>query len=129
MKYSLTGTGSDGKPVSQVVDFPDEAAVRAYADWKGFAVTKITLLPDQTTEIPLDNQPRPPTTECDRLKANATICYFCASAFLIAGILSVPLPVIFPVLLISTALFLFSIGASYRIGARVRTAITEQSHH
>lgn len=129
MKYSITGTAANGTPVSQVVDFPDEAAVQAYADWNGIAVTKITLLPDQTTEVPLDNQPRPPSTEYDRLKANATICYFCASACLIAGILSLSLPVIFPVLLISTALFLFSIGASYRIGAQVLRVIEKQNAH
>lgn len=120
MKYAIEGIGADGMLINLVMDFADEAAVRAYADSNGIRLTSIAPLADQSAAVNVDNQPRGLPTECNRLKSNETICYFCGGFGLVASILMLlQFPMIFPAVMIAFSFFLLSVGASYRIGATV----------
>ena len=125
MKYSITGTAANGMPVSQVVDFPDEAAVRAYADFKGITLTSIRPLEDQSAIVPIANTPRPNNPRSERMRTISSTIFIWAWILLVGGLIAFIIPPLAAVL-ISLAFFLFPLGALYSVGASIVAAIEEK---
>lgn len=125
MKYSISGTASNGMPVNEVVDLPDEAAVRAYADSRGITLSRIRLLEDQSVNVPISNTPRHTATRSGRMRSVSSGLFTWAWALLIGGLITL----FFPPLglgLISLAFFLFPLGALYSVGSSIVAALEEK---
>lgn len=133
MKYSITGTAANGTPVSQLVDFPDEAAVMAYADSKGITLTSIRPLRDQSAEVAVDNVPRHPDRRSNRMRTVSFSLFVWGWICLLLGPISLVMAIasrnpIFAIgwALFSLAFFLFLLGAIYSVGASIVAAIEEK---
>lgn len=125
MKYSISGTASNGMPVNEVVDLPDEAAVRAYADSRGITLSRIRLLEDQSVNIPISNTPRHIATRSGRMRSVSSGLFTWAWPLLIIGLITLFLPML-GLGLILLAFFLFWLGALYSVGSSIVAAIEEK---
>ncbi|PQO45586.1 hypothetical protein [Blastopirellula marina] len=115
MKYSLTGTAANGLPVSRLVEFPDEAAVRTYAEENGITVRAIRVAPNQGIGLPGSPQ--------QRLRSTSGTFFMWAWICLIAGVLTLFIPAPFACVLLPVAFLLFILGGIYGANATVAEAV------
>lgn len=115
MKFSITGTAANGVPISRLVEFPDEAAVRAYAEENGITLRAIRVAANQGIGLPGSPQ--------QRLRSTSGTFYMWGWILLIVGGLSLFLVAPFACLLIPAAFLLFILGAIYGANATVAEAV------
>ncbi|WP_147274217.1 hypothetical protein [Bremerella cremea] len=118
MKFSLSGTASNGMPVSRLVDLPDEAAVQAYAQENGITVKSIRCAANQ-------NQGVPDSPEY-RLRSTASTCFTWGWFLLGGGVLSLCIIPALALILFSVSFLLFIIGAIYGAGEIVAEAVKQK---
>ncbi|PQO45587.1 hypothetical protein [Blastopirellula marina] len=133
MKFSITGWASNGTPVSRLVEFPDEAAVRAYANSVGITLSKIKPVPDPLPDPPVTKVQGRPPTEGEYLDSVARILFtfgwLCLLLSVVVVLLSlVTLQPLFLLIniLIPPGLFLILIAVIYRVGGSIVRAIEAQ---
>ena len=134
MKFSITGWAPNGTPVSRQVEFPDEAAVRAYANSVGITLSKIEPVPEPLPDPPVSKVQRRPPTEGEHLDWVArnlfTFGWLCLVLSLVVVLVSLvtwqPMILLIINFLIPPGLFLILLAVIYRVGGSVVRAIEAQ---
>ncbi|MHC2068465.1 hypothetical protein ACYFX5_13455 [Bremerella sp. T1] len=122
MKFSITGTAANGMPVSRLMEFADEEAVREYARQQQITLSKVRPLANQHSHnVPPETYApsSPKVTEYYKLRSRSGSCFLWGWLFVIVGIASLVFPIPLICLFIPLGLFLIMLGVIYSVGASV----------
>lgn len=117
MKFSISGTASNGLPISRLVELPDEAAVQAYADEHQITLTRVRPLTAKQSLVHQVPMAAPAETAAAReqRRRRALACFFGGWLCLVGGSVCLYAPQAYLGILqfFPLALFLFFLGAIY----------------